>query len=281
MSAQGFRFISTFLAAMLPVALAGVGPAVAAPADTTSVVFTARDYGFDGPDRIPAGVSTIRIVNQGQDLHHIQVLKLLQGKTAADFRSAVAKDSVHLPTWVKFVGGPNAIVPGGDTAATMTLTSGEYLLVCLIPDKTGVPHFVKGMQKAISVTGGKPSVVSEPKASVTITQADFRFGLSRPIQAGSHTIEVMNHGTQPHEVVLVKLAPGATAKEFIAAFEPGASGPPPGMPLGGIVGLESGEHGFFTATFEPGQYAMICFMPETTTGAPHFTRGMTAEFTVK
>jgi hypothetical protein len=42
-----------------------------------SVVFVAHDYGFMGPDRLPAGLTTVRIVNEGQDLHHIQFLKLL------------------------------------------------------------------------------------------------------------------------------------------------------------------------------------------------------------
>lgn len=124
-------------------------------------------------------------------------------------------------------------------------------------------------------------MVSEPKAGVTITLADFRFTQSQPITAGSHTIEVINHGTQPHEVVLLKLDPGATAKDFGAAFEPGATMPPPGKPVGGIVGLETGEHAFFTAQFEPGRYGLIFFFPDPATGKPYFAQGMASEFTVK
>ena len=82
-------------------------------------------------------------------------------------------------------------------------------------------------------------------------------------------------------MVVVKLDPGKTAKDFGQAFEPGASGPPPGRPLGGIVGLERGGSGFFTGTFEPGRYGLICFFPDQQTGAPHFSKGMTMDFTVK
>ena len=92
---------------------------------------------------------------------------------------------------------------------------------------------------------------------------------------------VVNEGAQAHEVVLVKLAPAAKAKDFIAAFEPGAGGPPPGRPLGGIVGIERGARGLFTAQFDPGQYALICFFPDPKTGAPHFAQGMTWEFDVR
>jgi hypothetical protein len=254
--------------------------AAAAP-NGSAVVFVAHDYGFAGPDRIPAGVITMQVVNKGQDPHHIQLLKLLQGKTAEDFRAAITADPTRLPKWIKYVGGPNAILPGSESVATMNLAEGEYLLICLIPNKEGVPHMVLGMQKPLSVRGGKPTLVSEPKPGLTITLADYRFTQSQPITAGSHTIRVMNHGTQPHEVVLLKLDPGASAKDFGAAFEPGASGPPPGKPVGGVVGLESGEHAFFTARFEPGRYGLICFFPDPVTGKPHFMHGMTSEFTVQ
>jgi uncharacterized cupredoxin-like copper-binding protein len=241
----------------------------------------AHDYGFAGPDHIPAGVTTMQVVNKGKDPHHIQLLKLLQGKTADDFRAAIAADPARLPRWIQFVGGPNAVLPGSQSAATMNLSEGEYLLICLIPNKEGVPHMAIGMQKPLSVRGAKAALVSEPKAAVTITLAEFRFGQSGPITAGSHTIQVRNHGTMPHEVVVLKLDPGASAKDFGAAFEPGASAPPPGRPVGGIVGLETGEHAFFTAQFEPGRYGLICFFPDPVTGKPHFMQGMTSEFIVK
>ena len=263
------------------VGVSGAGPVAASPrTDRPPLVFTAHDYGFDGPDRIPAGLTTMRVVNKGQDLHHIQLVKLLQGKTVADFRAAVTAAPSRLPRWITFVGGPNAVLPNGDAVATMNLTEGDYLLICIIPDKNGKPHVALGMQKALSVRGAKPTLVSEPKSDITITQADFHFALSQPITAGFHTIQVMNHGTQPHEVVLLKLDPGASAKDFAAAFAPGASGPPPGKPIGGVVGIESGDHAYFTAQFEPGRYGLICFF-EDATGRPHFMLGMTSEFTVK
>ena len=250
-------------------------------ADGSPVVFTAHDYGFTGPERIPPGVTTMQIVNRGQDLHQIQILKLLQGNTAADFRAAIAADPGRIPGWVKFVGGPNAILPGADAVATMPLSEGEYLLICLIPNEQGTPHVALGMQKALSVRGAKPVAISVPQADVTITQEDFRFGLSRPITAGTHTMRVMNHGMQPHEVVVVKLAPGVSASDFAAASEPRTSTPPPGSPIGGVVGIERGRDAFFTARFEPGHYGLICFFPDRTTGALHFTKGMALDFTVR
>jgi hypothetical protein len=84
----------------------------------------------------------------------------------------------------------------------------------------------------------------------------------------------------PHEVLLVKLVPGASIQDF-AKFAEHPAGPPPGQPIGGITGLETGKSASFTVKFEPGRYGLICFFPEPQTGAPHFTRGMMTEFSVK
>src|SRR6187549_3641391 len=191
-----------------------------------TVVFVAHDYGFSGPDRLLAGLTTVRIVNEGQDLHHVQFLKLLQGKSAADFRAAIAADPSRLPSWVQYAGGPNAHAPGSQASATVNLTEGDYVLMCWIPDKHGIPHVALGMQKALSVQGGKAVKVSRPTPSVVIKQVDYQFIFSRPVESGLQRIDVVNQGVHPHEVVVVKLFQDATVRDVIASFEPGASGPP-------------------------------------------------------
>ena len=235
-------------------------------ASEAPVVFVAHDYGFRGPDRIPAGLTTVRIINEGHDLHHVQFLKLPKGRSAADFRAAITADPTRMPSWVKFIGGPNATIPGREASATMNLTEGDYVLICLIPDNKGVLHVALGMQKALAVRGGKATKVSAPKPTVAITQVDFQFAISQSIKPGSQTVAVTNHGTQPHEVVLVRLAPGASVMDFVASIEPGAAGPPRGTVLGGIVGIEAGDYGFFTADFEPGRYGLVCFFTDAVMG---------------
>jgi len=265
-------------------ALSGVAREAAAAApreDAHTVRFVAHDHGFTGPDRIPAGVTALYIANQGHDLHHLQVLRLPAGKTETDLRAALAETPGRFPQWVQFVGGPNAVVPGGEAVATMRLDEGQYVLTCLIPDKAGVPHMALGMQKGLVVRGTGPTRVSAPRADVTITLADYRFVPSTALTAGLRTIRVTNQGTQPHEVVLVKLDAGASARDFGAAFEPGGSGIPPGRPIGGVVGIDRGTDAYFTARLEPGRYGLICFFPDPITGKPHFLHGMTADLTVQ
>lgn len=251
------------------------------------VTFEAVGMGFVGPDSIPAGLTLIHMVNKGTDLHHVQLLRLTDGKTAEDFAAAVKAapfdpiGPAAPPAWVKFVGGPNGVIPGESSTAIMNLEPGNYVLICFIPDSKGVSHIASGMVKALKVTGITDSKAPEPVAAVNITAMDFSFAIDKPITAGTQTIRFTNAGTQPHEVLVVQLPPDKTIKDFAAAFEPGHSGPPPGKPIGGMTGIDKGGHAFFTAKFEPGHYGLICFFMDSTKKAPHFALGMTNEFTVK
>ena len=84
--------------------------------------FAAFDYGFSGPESLPTGLTTIEIVNQGQDLHHAQLIRLAQGKTVDDFQRALEANP-EVPEWAVLVGGPNAVIPGERAAAIVNLTS--------------------------------------------------------------------------------------------------------------------------------------------------------------
>jgi hypothetical protein len=268
---------------LLAVLLCGAAGLAAgtASAETAEATFVAQDFSISGPDRIEGGVTSIRMVNRGQVLHHLQFVLLPQDKTAADLAAAVRADPAHLPRWIRYVGGPNAVVPGQAAGATVQLEPGNYVVLCLIQDEHGTPHYARGMQRPLAVAGTHAVPDHEPVGDVTLTQVDYAFGLSHPIAAGPHTVRVINRGTITHEAVLVRLAKGATAKEFLASIAPGASGPLRGTPIGGIVGVEPGGWAYFTAEFQPGAYVWICLFPDAETGAPHATRGMVSEFTVK
>jgi hypothetical protein len=238
-----------------------------------------EDFKFDAPDFIPAGLTEFRFLNKGPALHHMAVLRLEGGKTIDDLQAVMAKPAGPPPAWVKEVGGPNAAAPGMESNATMMLEAGNYVLICFV-DIGGPPHFTKGMVKALRVTPASTPGIAAPKADVTATLLDYTFKLSGPIHAGTRTVRVVNSAQQHHEIELVELAPGASAGDFMnwmAKME----GPPPGKAIGGIAGIDSGMSQSFTADFKPGKYALICFLPDTKDGKPHFMHGMVQEITVE
>ena len=249
-----------------------------APAAKARVVtVTGADFTFDAPETIPAGVTEFRFVNKGPSIHHMQILELTGGKTFDDFRAALASQGPP-PAWIKMLGGPNAPAPGTESNATLALEPGNYAIICFV-DIGGPPHFTKGMVRPLQVVPAKSAGARKPKADITASLFDYNFKFSSPIRAGVHTIKVHNTGKQAHEVELIQLAPGKSVADFVAWLGD-MKGPPPAKPIGGIAGIEPGMSQFFKADFAPGNYALVCFIPDAKDGKPHYVHGMTQQFSV-
>ena len=248
-------------------------PAVA----INTVTVVAHDYSFDAPDVLPAGMTTFDLLNQGQELHHVTLFRIEGGHTLADVEAAMQTPSESLD-WLIAVGGPNAAIPGGSANATLDLQPGNYVMMCVIPSPDGVPHVAKDMIKALTVTPSQGAAAAAPKADVTIELVDYNFVLSKPITAGRHMIKVVNRGPQDHEVVFFKLAPGKTPEDFMAVGEDLAN--LPGVFWGGVSTMAKGQINYLTVDFTPGQYLLLCFVPDVADGAPHIAYGMVQMITV-
>ena len=250
------------------------GAAVAAPREMTVV---AKEFKFEAPASVPAGLTTIHLVNQGHELHHILLIRLADGKTPADLAAAMQQPGPP-PAWAISTGGPNAPAPGGSSQATVMLVPGNYVLLCVIPSADKVPHFAKGMVSALTVMADSASQ-GEPLADDTLALTDYAFALSAPIVAGARTMRVENHGGLNHEAFLIRLAPGKTGADVVAWVD-NQVGPPPGQPIGGITDIPAGRHVFFTSDFVPGNYAFLCFVPDSKDGKPHVAHGMIKDITI-
>ena len=132
------------------------------PVSPPIITYTAKDYAFEGPETIAGGLTTLRLVNQGQDLHHLNLLKLEEGKAADDLPKQFPGSTSLLPRWVKPMGGPNGSITGAEAVVTINLEPERYLLICEIPDQQMTPHIVRGMQKNVMVTAPTDAHVQGP-----------------------------------------------------------------------------------------------------------------------
>ena len=244
-----------------------------------TVTVTANDYSFDTPDTIPAGMTEIRLLNRGTEMHHVMLIRFDAGKTLADLAAAMKPESAF-PTWAREVGGPNTPGPGGESNAILRLVAGRYAMICVIPSNDGKPHVMKGMAKEIVVI---PAVSNTTNANIrvssTMTLFDYAFQLSQPLVAGRQTIRVKNTAPQSHEVVFLKLQPGKKVADFLAWMEK-MEGPPPGAPIGGTTPMARGEENLITLDLAPGDYGLICFVPDGKDGKPHLMHGMVTQLTI-
>ena len=251
----------------------------AAAATPNMVSFTAKEFSFEGPDAIPAGLTMFHLTDAGQELHHVQLIKLEEGKTFADYQAAMKDLKGPPPAWAVPYGGVNPPAPGATATAMQVLEPGNYAVVCFVEGADHVPHMAKGMMRALTVTPSANENKAEPTADVTLTLSDYTFTLSKDLQAGNHMIKVENAASQPHEVVLVQLAPGKTIED-VGKWVFDMKGPPPGKPIGGIPAFVKGKNSYFAADLAPGDYGMICFVPDAKDGKPHVQHGMTKQFKI-
>jgi hypothetical protein len=256
---------------------AGSAATVAPPQQVT---ITATDFGYQLPSApIHAGLTTITLANSGAELHQIQFARLTDGKTVADFGEAL-KAGGPLPSWALIQGGPNGALPGSQSSATLTLEAGQYVLYCRIPSPDGTAHVAKGMILGMEVQPSGAVAGALPAGDIQLGLFDYGFSMSQPITAGTHTFTVTNQAAQPHEVVVVQVPPGGSMDAWKDWLSTGMKGPPPGAPFSGITDIAPGAQQNFTATFAPGTYGMICFVPDAGDGKPHLFHGMITQFTV-
>ncbi len=130
------------------------GEANTAALRAADVKLAAKDYAFDGPEKIKAGAVSIELTNAGKDFHEANLFRLATGVTAEQALKALESEGAAAPAGpppFTPAGGPQGILPGEKTQVITNLEAGNYLVVCFIPDAQNVPHIVKGMVKPVTV----------------------------------------------------------------------------------------------------------------------------------
>jgi len=249
------------------------------PGAPRTLVVRAADYSFSAPDTVSAGLTTLRLVNDGREMHHVQLVRIGRGHSFDELRKS-AEAGIPIPPWVTPVGGPNASTPKDDARVVLGLAPGTYAMLCFISspgDRT--PHYAKGMLRQLVVREASVGGAREPTADGRIILSNYSFTVTPLLRSGRHTLRVENTADQPHEVIIARLAPGKTVVDLLDWIKRQDS-PPPGEPAGGTTAIAAGGVNYITASFAPGNYVMLCFVPDESDGRSHLEHGMFSEFRV-
>src|SRR4029079_11093547 len=274
------RLLLQIISICLTMATFPVESMPASPSPSSVATFSAWEHGFDGPDSLPGGQTTVRLRNKGKESHQLQFLKLDEGKSSADLAAALKASNGSVPPWAKHMGGPNGVGAGKASEATLYLEPGTYVIICGMPGKNHQTHAVLGMQKALRVL---ESHAPPPEFAGTFHMAmfEYEFVVVQPLRKGRHTFYVINRGSQIHQASFVRLNPGASAEDVLAATEQDNPSRLPGNFVGGMTGLEPGRDGMFTAELTPGRYAILCFFSNPHVSESHAAKGMVMNFTIE
>lgn len=108
---------------------------------------------------------------------------------------------------------------------------------------------------------------------VSVTLDEYSFEVEPTLTAGPTAFALDNVGEEEHEMVLYKFVEGATIDDALAAEQAGEDPEQyfEGPPELGVVG--PGEQTFVNTELTPGNYALLCFIPDSE-GVPHVAKGM-------
>jgi len=261
---------------------AGAASSLTDASTARTVVITAHDYSFTGvPARIHAGWLTLRLVNAGAEVHMLGLARVPYGHSAHAVLDAVAHDRPVPETsdW----GGPNAVSPGDTATVTQFFPAGDYVISCSVESADGKMHALHGMLAIMTVTGGSDSASAPaiargaPDASVTLT--DYHVAVQGTLTAGDRTVHVQNDASRGHDLEILEILPGHSAADALRWFEHPAREAPAARAIGGVVAIHPGQQALVSATFPPGKYLFLCWVPDDA-GRPHFRRGMQQAITV-
>ena len=268
----------------LTVSLLGLGGCSEPGQDEQEVpvlVVHASDYSFAAPDTARAGWVWLRLVNQSESLHHVQVYRI-PAETSADQFFSDLPAAEPMPSTLEALGGPEgADDPRVEVQAAVHLSPGDYALVCRFETQEGVLHMHEGMTHHLTVVAvpGRDQVDPWMGVRDTIWLQDFSFALSDGIRAGTRDFVVVNRGPSEHHVAIGRLRPGMGLEDVLASYSDPAA-PEAYDVVGGTAGIGPGVQNVARANLEPGRHVLVCFIVDPVTGMEHVQLSMVRVFDV-
>ena len=231
------------------------------------------------PDSLEAGPATVSFRNTGKAPHDAQIVRVEGDQTVDQVLKAIeaSGDGKPLPEWLRAAGGVGTVAPGESATATDLLQPGKHFVLDTEPDRNG------GTAE-FEVTGEAGGEL--PGAPVTISAKEYGF-VAEGLKAGTAKVTFDNVGKEPHHVIAVPYAKGATLAEVRKALNQGpgeeASGPPPVNfdQVTGSAVIDGGTKQVAQLELRKGKYALVCFIADRAGGPPHVAKGMLTEVEVQ
>jgi hypothetical protein len=266
----------------------------------TEVKLGPKSFAYQGVGSgVTGGTVKISFTNAGKQNapHELQLARVDSGHTATEVKTAMVKlissntGNVPIPNWLHQASGVGPTAPNQTATAVVKLPAGHYFAFdTQSPPGPGnsPPFLTEGAFTSFQVTGGSASALPATSGNVTIKDQPhdkFAFQVSG-LKVGPNGLTFDNKSKEAHHVLAVRLLPGHTPKQALAAFV--SQGPPKGQPpvafnsINGSAVADSKTTQVNQVMFaQPGKYILFCFLTDKNgKGKPHLVRGLFKEVTV-
>ncbi len=125
------------------------------------------------------------------------------------------------------------------------------------------------------MSASRPAVSAAPPPRVVEWEArDYSYEAPDTLPSGWVTIQMRNHGPEPHHGQLLRLNDGVTPQAFSQALQQeGESAIRLTTLVGGPAVVDAHRTAEVTVNLKPGAYVIACFVPSPD-GVPHLAKGM-------
>lgn len=264
---------------ILPMLLAVV---VSAQDEEIPLTILAAEDGITLPDAWVSGINTITLQNDTEIAFQPTLARFINEATMEDFMAAMqAQDFAGMLATVSALGSVTA-EPGESAIVTYDLQAGDYLFLNFSP--AGPPTLIP-----FTVAENDGEAVEVPEADVEVVMVDFAFAVPAEMTAGDALWHFTNTGEQTHEIVIFSVDEDATVEsvttgvmDAMMSATPGAAPEMPYDEVFSFIGISPGESAWVNVNLEPGTYAALCVIPDTTSEemTTHLAHGMITIFTV-
>jgi hypothetical protein len=221
----------------------------AQPEEPVEMRITVTDDGYEMPAELEAEPVSLTLQNEGNQAHRADFARLNEGVSKDEIRSVLAEGPRAIFPLITIAGSIEVTQPGATREVGMIFPQGDYIL--LDSQVNGRPPM-----SFFSVTAARGPKVEEQPSDYSIEVGEYYFEVSEPA-SGRATVEITNAGQQSHEVGILPAGAKPEGPELTTVFAPA-----PGGKM------------WVPATLEPGEYTLVCFLPDLKTGKPHVRLGM-------
>ena len=253
------------------------GPVEGVPA---VVVFKVNDRSIEAPEFIPAGLTTIRLQNDGTVPHSLVVFDIDEGHTVDDVARELT-GQFWPESWAPAIGEVSA-EPGESNEWTVRLEKGLYAATDWTVGPDQVPHVARGVFTGFEVTASEGPEIAWDSDVIEIELGDFFFTGLQDLPAGRNTFRLVNlSDEQDHMLLFVPLGDGQTVVDMFGDYVyERVGGTLDFEPAAEIGWIGPGQEVEYSVDLDPGNYAVVCLLPDGHPGTPHSNLGMLGQITV-
>lgn len=120
--------------------------------DAARVDVVAKDFEFVVPETVAAGKTAFVMTNEGQDPHHMSLVRFKDDVTAEQVRETIEAGEDVQTHFDAELGESTDAAPGETAVLNAELEPGLYGVACFVAGEDDVPHFFKGMYALFEVS---------------------------------------------------------------------------------------------------------------------------------